>query len=193
MAKQVQFRRGTAAENDAFTGAVGEITVDTTNNKLRIHDGSTAGGVATIAASDLSTYLDNTDIGTTVQGYDADTAKTDVEQTFTAPQRGSITALTSGSTITIDMDDNNFFSVTLDTNATFANPSNITAGQAGSIFITQDGTGSRTASWGTNWKFAGGTAPTLTTTAAAVDRIDYIVKSATEIHAVATLNLTQTA
>lgn len=186
MAKQVQFRRGTAAENDAFTGAVGEITVDTTNKKIRVHDGSTAGGTA---PGDLS----SSDIGSTVQGYDADTAKTDVEQTFTAPQRGSITALTSGSTITIDMDDNNFFSVTLDTNATFANPSNITAGQAGSIFITQDGTGSRTASWGTYWKFAGGTAPTLTTTAAAVDRIDYIVKSATEIHAVATLNLTQSA
>jgi len=184
MAKRVQFRRGTAAENDAFTGAVGEITVDTTNSKLRVHDGSTAGGATTVIASD---------IGSTVQGYDADTAKTDVEQTFTAPQRGSITALTSGATITIDMDDNNFFSVTLDTNATFANPSNITAGQAGSIFITQDGTGSRTASWGTYWKFAGGTAPTLTTTASAVDRIDYIVKSATEIHAVATLNLTQSA
>lgn len=193
MAKQVQFRRGTAAENDAFTGAVGEITVDTTNNKLRIHDGSTAGGVATVAASDLTSYLESSDIGTTVQGYDADTAKTDVEQTFTAPQRGSITSLTSGATITIDMDDNNFFSVTLDTNATFANPSNITAGQAGSIFITQDGTGSRTASWGTYWKFASGTAPTLTTTASAVDRIDYIVKSATEIHAVATLNLSQSA
>ena len=186
MAKRVQFRRGTAAENDAFTGAVGEITVDTTNNRIRVHDGSTAGGTA---PGDLTSSA----IGVTIQGYDADTAKTDVEQTFTAPQRGSITALTSAATITIDLDDNNFYSVTLDTNATFANPTNTTAGQAGSIFITQDGTGSRTASWGTNWKFAGGTAPTLTTTAAAVDRIDYIVKSATEIHAVATLNLTQTA
>jgi len=180
MAKQVQFRRGTSAENDAFTGASGEITVDTTNKQIRVHDGSTAGGTAALAASA---------IGTTVQAHDADTAKTDVAQTYTAPQRGDITALTSGATITMDMDNNNFYSVTLDTNATFANPTNTTAGQAGSIFITQDGTGSRTASWGTNWKFAGGTAPTLTTTAAGVDRIDYVVKSATEIHAVATLAL----
>jgi len=183
MAKQVQFRRGTAAENDAFTGAVGEITVDTTNKQLRVHDGSTAGGTSALGSGA---------IGVSVQGYDADTAKTDVEQTFTAPQRGAITALTSAATITIDLDNANFYSVTLDTNATFANPSNVTVGQAGSIFITQDGTGSRTASWGSQWKFAGGTAPTLTTTAAAVDRIDYVVKSATEIHAVATLNYTAT-
>jgi hypothetical protein len=67
-------------------------------------------------------------------------------------------------------------------------PSNDTAGQSGSIFITQDGTGSRTASWGTDWDFAGGTAPTLTTTAGAVDRIDYVILDSSNIHAVATLN-----
>ena len=171
MAKQVQFRRGTATENNAFTGAIGEITVDTTNKQLRVHDGSTAGGTAALA------------------GLPANNAVIDTEQTFTAPQRGAITALTSATTITIDLDNNNFYSVTLAHSATFANPTNTTAGQAGSIFITQDGSGSRTASWGANWKFAGGTAPTLTTTAAAVDRIDYVVKSATEIHAVATLAL----
>ena len=108
-------------------------------------------------------------------------------QTFTAGQRGEITALTSGTTITIDMADSNNFSVTLAHNATFANPSNDTAGQSGSIFITQDGTGSRTASWGSDWDFAAGTAPVLTTTAAAVDRIDYVIKDSTNIHAVATL------
>jgi len=108
--------------------------------------------------------------------------------TWTAGQRGEITSLTSGATITIDMADSNNFSVTLAHNATFANPSNDTAGQCGSIFITQDGTGSRTASWGTDWDFAGGTAPTLTTTAGAVDRIDYVILDASNIHAVATLN-----
>jgi len=44
MSTAVQFRRGTAAEHDSFTGLVGEITVDTTNDTLRVHDGSTAGG-----------------------------------------------------------------------------------------------------------------------------------------------------
>ena len=110
-------------------------------------------------------------------------------QNWTAAQRGEITALTSAATITIDMADSNNFSCTLAHNATFANPSNLTAGQSGSIFLTQDGTGSRTASWGTDWDFAGGTAPTLTTTASAVDRIDYVVLDSSNIHAVATLNL----
>jgi hypothetical protein len=109
--------------------------------------------------------------------------------TWTAGQRGEITSLTSATTITIDMADSNNFSCTLAHNATFANPSNLTAGQSGSIFLTQDGTGSRTASWGTDWDFAGGTAPTLTTTASAVDRVDYVVLDSSNIHAVATLNL----
>lgn len=44
MSKQVQFRRGTYVENDAFTGAEGEITVDTDNNTLRLHNGVDQGG-----------------------------------------------------------------------------------------------------------------------------------------------------
>ena len=44
MAVTVQFRRGTAAQNNSFTGAAGEISVNTTNNSIRVHDGSTAGG-----------------------------------------------------------------------------------------------------------------------------------------------------
>ena len=128
-------------------------------------------------------------IGTDVQAYDADTAKTDTAQNFTAGQRGEITALTDGATITPDCNDSNNFSVTLGGSRTLANPSNITAGQSGSIFVSQDGTGSRTLSFGSYWDFAGGTAPTLTTTASAVDRIDYVVRSTTSIHAVATLDV----
>ena len=116
-------------------------------------------------------------------------AGTDTAQNFTAGQRGEITALTDGATITPDCNDSNNFSVTLGGNRTLANPSNITAGQSGSIFVSQDGTGSRTLSFGSYWDFAGGTAPTLTTTASAVDRIDYVVRSTTSIHAVATLAL----
>lgn len=44
MATQVQLRRGTEAENDAFTGALAEVTVDTENHRLIVHDNSTAGG-----------------------------------------------------------------------------------------------------------------------------------------------------
>ena len=127
--------------------------------------------------------------GITAAKLGAGVGKTDTAATWTAGPRGEITALTSSASITIDMANSNNFSVTLAHNTTFANPSNDTAGQSGSIFITQDGTGSRTASWGTDWEFAGGTAPTLTTTAAASDRIDYVIRSGTSIQAVATLAL----
>ena len=44
MATQVQLRRGTSTQNDSFTGAQGELTFDTTNKRVRIHDGATTGG-----------------------------------------------------------------------------------------------------------------------------------------------------
>ena len=141
-------------------------------------------GTVTIpAGASISGYLATGTIGTSVQGYDADTAKTDVAQSFTAAQRGSITALTDGATITADLAVANNFSVTLGGNRTLANPSNQTAGQSGTIVITQDGTGSRTLAYGSNWKFPGGTAPTLTTAASSVDVIAYYVESATRITA----------
>ena len=51
MAKQLQLRRGSSAEHDTFTGANGEVTVDTTNKTLRVHDGVTVGGTM------LATYI----------------------------------------------------------------------------------------------------------------------------------------
>ncbi len=59
MAICIRFRRGTAAQHETFTGAVGEITVDTTNNTLRVHDGQTLGGTSLAKRSeipDLSGY-----------------------------------------------------------------------------------------------------------------------------------------
>jgi hypothetical protein len=104
-------------------------------------------------------------------------------QTFTAGQRGEVTVLTSGSTVNTNLADSNNFSLTLATNATLANPTNIVAGQSGAITITQDATGSRTLAYGSNWKFAGATAPTLTTTANAVDVLVYYVESSSRITA----------
>jgi len=108
---------------------------------------------------------------------------------ITKASRALIGTLTDGATITPDFDANQNFTVTLGGNRTLANPTNVDAGQTGSIFVVQDATGGRTLSFGSYWKFAGGTAPTLSTGTNAVDRIDYIVKSSTEIHAVASLNL----
>jgi hypothetical protein len=123
--------------------------------------------------------------GQTISGYGA----IDTAQTWTKGQRGEITALTDGATITPDFADSNNFSVTLGGNRTLANPSNLTAGQSGCIWITQDGTGSRTLSYGSYWDFTSGTAPTLTTTANAVDCLVYAVQSSTKITATLITNL----
>lgn len=110
-------------------------------------------------------------------------------QSYTAQQRGAITALTDGATITPDFAVANNFSVTLGGNRTLANPTNLTAGASGCIWITQDGTGSRTLAYGSQWDFTGGTAPTLTTTAAAVDCLAYSVQSSSRITATLITNL----
>jgi len=106
-----------------------------------------------------------------------------VAQSFTAAQRGTVAALTDGATITPDFAAGNNFSVTLGGNRTLANPTNLTAGQSGAIVITQDATGGRTLAFGGNWKFPGGTAPTLTTAASSVDVIAYYVESSSRITA----------
>ena len=102
-----------------------------------------------------------------------------------------VTALSDGSTITVDVRAGTHFSVTLGGNRTFGDPSNTSGaiGSSGSIFIVQDGTGSRTASFHADYKFPGGTAPTLSTAANAVDRLDYVVRAADNIHCVVTLDV----
>lgn len=126
------------------------------------------------------------DIYSLVQG--AQGAQLNVAQTWTAAQRGGISALVDGATITPDFSLANNFSVTLGGNRVLGNPTNQTAGQPGQITITQDATGARTLSYGSNWKFAGGSAPTLTTTAGAVDVLSYYVESSSRITATALLN-----
>lgn len=107
----------------------------------------------------------------------------DRPETLTAAKRGEVTALTSGTNIASNFNDSNFFSVTLAGNATLDNPTNLTEGQSGSIFISQDATGGRTLAYGSYWDFAGGVVPSLSTGANVVDRLDYVVRSSTSIHA----------
>lgn len=90
-------------------------------------------------------------------------------------------ALTDGATITPDFSAGLNFTVTLGGSRTLASPSNVKVGQAGFIRIAQDGTGSRTLAYGSNWKFANGAAPTLSTAASKVDVLFYQVTGASEI------------
>ncbi len=67
MATAIQRRRGTAAQHSSFTGLAGEITIDTTNNTVVVHDGSTAGGHRLAKYSEI-TSLGEGDITAIVAG-----------------------------------------------------------------------------------------------------------------------------
>ena len=157
---------GTSATGTTLAGADRVITND-------------AGTMVQVALTDFDTYFDSS------LSFPALSAA----NTFTATQSGSITALSDGANISVNLAANNHFSVTLAGNRTLDNPTNIVAGTSGSFFITQDGTGSRTLSYGSYYDFAGGTAPTLTTTASKIDRIDYIARTTTSLHCVHTGDL----
>ena len=143
----------------------------------------------TPGANDLPSRLV---FSTTADGASSPTERMRIAQNGVITiQNGAVAVigtLTDGATITPDFAADCNFTVTLGGSRTIANPTNITAGQSGSIFIVQDATGSRTLSWGSYWDFPGGTAPTLSTAANAVDRVDYIVRSSTSIHTVFTAN-----
>ena len=109
-----------------------------------------------------------------------------VPQTFAGGQAGAIVELTDLAAIVVNLSLANNFNLVLTGNAHNMEPhTNIVAGQSGSIFITQPATGGPyTLSWNTVWKFQVGSTPIITADPGASDRVDYIVKSATEIHAV---------
>lgn len=114
-------------------------------------------------------------IGTDVQAYDANTVKKNVANTFSAIQtmaaaaRGTPVTLTDGATVTPDFAAGNYFDWTIGGNRTLATPSNLVACQGAVIRIVQDGTGGRTITFSSAYKFEGGTVPTLSTAAGAVD------------------------
>lgn len=102
---------------------------------------------------------------------------------------GGITTLTDNTSIVIDMTSNNNFTITLGGSNTFINPTTMNPGQSGVIWISQGNVGGRAPSWGSFWKFPGNTAPTLTSTANAIDAIVYAVRNTSSITAQAILNI----
>lgn len=90
---------------------------------------------------------------------------------FTKAQTVTPVALTDAATIATDASLSNTFTVTLGGNRTLGNPTNLSNGCIYNWRIKQDGTGSRTLAYGAKFKWPGGSAPTLTTTASATDFI----------------------
>lgn len=174
-----------ATATGAFTGKEGQIATAVGANAASgwlyltlgtLHEGAVAyvqdedidyrwGGAAWAAAGSIPTEASAIEIWT-----GSSTTK------FISPSKAAAasapTALTSGATITPDMNAGANFTLLLAHNATLANPSNLQAGDSGAIEITQDTGAPFTLAYGNQWKFPGG-APVLSTGAGAVDLLTY--------------------
>jgi len=152
-----------------------QLWYDSANNilKIRNEDDDAWISIATLdQTADTLTVIGSLTI--------ANAATLSAAQTFTAGQRGEVTTVTYSATPTIDFSASNNFVITLTGNATFS-ASNMTAGQSGHITIIQDGTGGRTGAWSGDYEFIGGTAPTLSTAASAVDVLPYYIRASGSI------------
>ena len=134
MAKKLQLRRGTTSQHSSFTGAEGEVTVDTDKEAIVVHDGSTAGGFPMAR----STTVDNIISGDTIP----------------------TTKVTAMSANDMDLDDGEYFTKTVTANTTFTF-SNIPSGYSAWVLEITNG-GNYTVTWPTETKWAGGVAAPLT-------------------------------
>ena len=178
LADNEKIRFGTGNDLSIFHNATNSI-IENTGGTLEVHSKASETSAKFVPDGQVELYHDGTKKFETASGG----------VSLTGGAASNITALSDGATITIDMATACHHSVTLGGNRTFAAPSNQVVGQAGSIFITQDGSGSRTAAFNAAFKFVGGTAPTLTTGAGLTDRIDYIIKSSNVIHCAVSLDV----
>ena len=172
----ITLKTATVHGNLVKTGRVSQFICDT----VSVHPVEGYTSISDIASDSANTF---TNLNTFTS---ATTFSTSISVTEVKALRGIMppSTLTDASTIAVDLSNGNNFVVTLGGNRTLNNPTNIVVGQTGQIYVIQDGTGSRTLSYGSYWKFSGGTAPTLTTTANAVDLLVYNVRATDKIDTV---------
>ena len=168
-------------EDVAVTSTATEINlldgVTATTSELNILDGVTATATeinlldgVTATTTELN-YLDITTLGTT-EASKAVTADANGVVKFDNGITEESTALTSGTSVTLNIRDGSVYTITLAHNIgtfTWSNPAGSGYSSSFTLKVTQDGTGSRTISWPASVDWAGGTAPTLSTGANDVD------------------------
>jgi hypothetical protein len=181
-----------AASIGALTSSGGALCFVPNNTT---HNWSVLSG-ATVAASTAPSHQFASSVGLNGLGYAqpsssdlsdvANLAFLNVNQSFTKGQAVTPTTggtQSAGGTLTPDFSLANSVTATFGAgNLTIANPTNVKAGQQYVLSLTQDGTGSRTVTWGANYKWQGGTAPTLSTAASAKDIISCWADTTTTIN-----------
>jgi hypothetical protein len=170
MSKLLQLRGGTTSEHSSFTGAVREVTVDTTKDTLVVHDGSTAAGFALARESVLTattTTAGNANTlaaaalpkaGGTVTGL-VNMSDQILQRTVLKDYGETKVAMAAHA---VDLELGNVFTYTLSggQTVTFTNPP--ASGTAGSFTMIVTNGGSATLTWPTSVDWAAATAPTLT-------------------------------
>ena len=98
----LQLRRGTTAQNDAFTGAVGELSLDTQKDVLRVHDGSTAGGAQELVGLTATQTLTNKTLTSPTITGSGDIAANDLTLAGNLTVNGTTTTVASTNTTITD-------------------------------------------------------------------------------------------
>ena len=161
--------------------------------KLEVPTSVSAFTINTLTATSIDTSVINASLvsaanGTFTSTVSANTVDTSIaiitDATFAGQVVGTPVTLTDATSIALDLATGNNFTVTLAGNRTLENPTNAVAGQTGQIYVIQDGTGSRTLAFGSNYKFPNGTAITISTSTSSVDLLVFNVRSPTAIDTV---------
>lgn len=176
--------------NIAVDDVANTITISSTITQYTDENARDAIGSALVSTTGIDFVVDDTGdtIGFTVDPSEIEPTPTEMwtgtsSSKIVTPKTIFDAAVTQdlvdGTTITIDGNAGFNFRVTLGGSRTLANPVNMKTGQSGIIVIAQDATGSRTLTYGSNWRFPGGAAVSgvLSTAANAVDVISYYVRS----------------
>lgn len=170
MTTQLQLRRGTDAENNAFTGAEGEVTVDTTNKTLRVHDGVTQGGFAVAHESDTAKNdMSNlTNVGKNIANWSSNATNciTEIPQDINIELSSGTLTLKSGSKVYFA--DGSSYTTTSDKTRS--------AGASGKTMIVYRKTSNDIVDMSASQCYSGTTQPTGVTYAVWFDTTDNIVK-----------------
>ena len=180
---------GTNYINAATTIANGIALIDTAlkaENTRALAAESTHTGNITTVSTNLATEVTNrtnadTTLSNSISTINTNAAFKNTANTFTKAQSVTPVALADAATINVDATLSNNFKTTLAGNRTIANPTGMVDGQIMNFVLRQDATGSRTVIWGSKFKWAGGVAPTLTTTANAIDVVSGLYDGGADI------------
>ncbi len=165
---------GSSTPSGAVAGTIWLDTTNATNPTLKFYDGADNISLATIDYS--ANTVDWLDSSVSITGLSTSATGTvltlsDANILFAKKGYFAEQTLTDGATIDWNLSTQQVAKVTLAGNRTLNAPTNQQAGAFYSLAIIQDGTGSRTLTFNSAYKFTGATAPTLTTTASAKDII----------------------